>query len=130
MFTPYSFLHIADLRAAIDLFGGLANGTREMGAFAYLGRDCQLLGMRHVAGEGSEMLDLPVRAVVADVLAFDARWVLMAHNHPSGDPTPSSADRSTTRLLGRALEPLRVRLVDHLIVTRTGITSFRELGWL
>jgi DNA repair protein RadC len=54
----------------------------------------------------------------------------MAHNHPSGDPTPSAADRDMTRLLARTLGALDIRLLDHLIVTLSGTTSFRRLGLL
>lgn len=130
MLVRHSPLRIADLRAATGLFVRLADAPQEIGAFAYLDRDWRLLGMRHVAGQTAGRLDVPVRAVVADALAFDARAVLMAHNHPSGDPTPSPADRSTTHLLLRALEPLDLRLADHLVIARAGIASFRELGWL
>jgi DNA repair protein RadC len=54
----------------------------------------------------------------------------MAHNHPSGDPAPSAADREATRLLARALDTIEVQLVDHLIVAAEGMTSFRRLGLL
>jgi DNA repair protein RadC len=63
-------------------------------------------------------------------VAFGAVAVVMAHNHPSGDPTPSIADREATRLLAGALKTLDVRLVDHLIVAGQGVTSFRSLGLL
>jgi DNA repair protein RadC len=54
----------------------------------------------------------------------------MAHNHPGGDPTPSNADRDATRLLARALDPLGVRLLDHLVIAEGGTVSFRSLGLL
>lgn len=74
--------------------------------------------------------DLPIREVVKDALAFGATGVVMAHNHPGGDPEPSAGDRDATRKMARALDPLGIRLLDHLVITRDGAVSFRELGLL
>ena len=121
---------IADADAAALLFAALADEEVEVLAFAYLGASQNLLGLRHVRSESRDRLDLPIRDVAADALAFGAAAVVMAHNHPSGDATPSRADRDATRMLARALDPLGVRLLDHLIMTRGGVTSFRALGLL
>jgi DNA repair protein RadC len=121
---------IADPDAAGALFADLAREAAEVAAFAYLAGDQRLLGLRR-AGTGSlDRIALPIRAIVADVLALDALAVVMAHNHPSGDPTPSAADREATHMLARALDPLGVRLIDHLVVAAGGTTSFRLLGLL
>lgn len=115
---------------AARFFAGLVNEPLEVGAFAYLGRDNALLGVRHVRDGLSDQLHLPLRAVVRDALAFEAVGVVMAHNHPSGDPRPSARDRETTAMLAGILDPLEVRLLDHLVLARGGISSFRALGWL
>jgi len=52
--------------------------------------------------------------------------VLVAHNHPSGDPTPSPEDRAVTRRLARAAETLGLELLDHIIVSAGGWSSARE----
>ncbi|MDG2533302.1 JAB domain-containing protein [Sphingomonas sp. HITSZ_GF] len=119
-----------DPQAAGDLFAPLAREPVEVLAFVYLGVEQQVLGMRHVRSRHRDRLDLPIRAIAADALAFDATALVMAHNHPSGDPTPSEADREATRRLARALDPLGVQLLDHLVVAARGITSFRSLGFL
>jgi DNA repair protein RadC len=121
---------IADAAAAGELFACLADEPTEVMAFVYLGGDQRVLGLRHARSASVSRLVLPIREIAADALAFGAVAVVMAHNHPSGDPTPSIADREATRLLARALETLEVRLVDHLIVASAGITSFRNLGLL
>ncbi|WP_275427902.1 JAB domain-containing protein, partial [Stenotrophomonas maltophilia] len=84
----------------------------------------------HVRSAHRDRLDLPLREVAADAIAFHAFAVVMAHNHPSGDPTPSRADRETTERLARALDTLGVRLLDHLVIAARGVTSFRSLGLL
>jgi DNA repair protein RadC len=121
---------LADPAAATDLFAPLAREAVEVAAFVYLGEDQRLLGIRHARSASEDMLDLPIRDVVSDALAFGALGVVMAHNHPRGDPTPSHADRDATRTLARALEPLGIRLLDHLVIAQGGVVSFRTLGLL
>ena len=52
--------------------------------------------------------------------------VLVAHNHPSGDPSPSSDDRAITRRLAAAAETLGLELLDHVIVSAGGWSSLRQ----
>jgi DNA repair protein RadC len=121
---------LADAAAARALFACLADEPTEVIAFAYLDDDQGVLGMRHARSGSVDRLVLPIREIARDALAFGAEAVVMAHNHPSGDPEPSAADRDATRLLARALATLDIRLVDHLIVASGGFTSFRRLGLL
>lgn len=121
---------IADPVSAGALFADLAGEAAEVAAFAYLANDQQLLALRHARTGSVDRLELPFRAILADVLALNPLAVVMAHNHPSGDPTPSRADREVTRMLARVLDPLGVRLVDHLVVAPGGTASFRALGLL
>jgi DNA repair protein RadC len=73
---------------------------------------------------------LQPRDVLAPALRVDAAALLIAHNHPSGDPAPSRADRQVTSALRAAAEVVGVRLLDHLILARHGHHSFREAeGW-
>jgi DNA repair protein RadC len=68
------------------------------------------------------------RDALAPALREGAAAVLFAHNHPSGDPTPSAEDRDLTRRLIAASELMGVRAVDHLVVASNGYTSLREMG--
>ena len=52
----------------------------------------------------------------------------MVHNHPSGDPTPSTADVDMTRQVIEAGRALRITVHDHLVVGRDGVASFKALG--
>ena len=67
--------------------------------------------------------------VYRDAIRRNAAHMAMAHNHPSGDPTPSPDDLSITERLRRVGELLGIRVVDHVIVAREGYTSLAELGW-
>ncbi len=58
-----------------------------------------------------------------------AASVIFLHNHPSGDPTPSSEDRRITERLRRAGELLGIPMLDHVVVARDGYFSFADSGW-
>lgn len=68
------------------------------------------------------------RQVVKRALELGATAVIMVHNHPSGDPTPSSADIEMTREVKEAGEKLGIQLHDHVIIGRRGHNSFKTLG--
>ncbi len=68
------------------------------------------------------------REVVKRALELGATAVIMVHNHPSGDPTPSPADIEMTREVKEAGEKLGIQLHDHVIIGRRGHNSFKTLG--
>jgi len=68
------------------------------------------------------------RGILKEAIAENAAGIIVYHNHPSGDPTPSGEDVAFTRRLQNAAEILGVRLVDHMIVGREGVVSLREAG--
>ncbi len=70
------------------------------------------------------------REILRRALIGKAAGVILYHNHPSGDPTPSREDREFTRRLAAACEAVGVRLLDHIVVGREGSVSFREAGLL
>lgn len=71
-----------------------------------------------------------VREVAKRALALDASAVIMAHNHPSGDPAPSRDDIEMTKQVKVALEKIGIQLHDHIIIGRKGHASLRSLGYL
>jgi len=69
-----------------------------------------------------------VREVVKRALELSATAIVLVHNHPSGDPTPSRADIEMTKQIIAAAKPLGVVVHDHIIVGRQGHASFRGMG--
>ena len=61
-------------------------------------------------------------------LELGATALILVHNHPSGDPTPSGADVDMTRQIVEALRALKIAVHDHLVVGRDGVASFKALG--
>jgi DNA repair protein RadC len=70
------------------------------------------------------------REVFRPALRASAAAMILVHNHPSGDPTPSAEDRAVTERLARAGEILGVRVLDHVVVAERGYVSLREEGSL
>ena len=69
-----------------------------------------------------------VREVVKRALELSATAIVLVHNHPSGDPTPSRADIEMTKQIVAAAKPLGVLVHDHIIDGKQGHASFRGLG--
>lgn len=129
--VPGNRVVVRDLADARELFALLAAQQYEVAAFAYLDPEWRLLGMRQTPLGTRTAVHIPIRDVATDALAFAARHVVMAHNHPAGDPTPSADDRRVTGQLARALDALDITLLDHLVLAE-GVepASFRALGFL
>ncbi len=70
------------------------------------------------------------REVVKRALELGATAIIMVHNHPSGDPTPSQGDIAMTREVAEAAAKLQISIHDHLIIGRDGHASFKALGLL
>ena len=68
------------------------------------------------------------REVVKEALGANAAAVIIYHNHPSGDPEPSTADRALTERLKTALGTVDIRLLDHIVVGGSKTVSFAEKG--
>jgi DNA repair protein RadC len=70
------------------------------------------------------------REVLKRALQLGAAALVLAHNHPSGVAEPSRADEFLTQQLKTALAFIDVRVLDHMVVGRTGVVSFAERGLL
>ena len=70
------------------------------------------------------------REIYLEALKFHAVGIILLHNHPSGDPTPSDADRRITRKIRDAGSLLDIPLLDHIIIGDKKYVSFHEQGYL
>ena len=70
------------------------------------------------------------REVAKRALELNASAIILVHNHPSGDPTPSEADVDMTEQIELACEAIGVALHDHVVVGKGAEASFRSLGLL
>jgi len=77
-----------------------------------------------------ESVELPVRSIIVDAAKLGSAGIVLAHNHPGGDTTPSKADCSATRKLARVSEAIDLIILDHLIFAGDDCTSMRRMGLL
>ncbi len=70
------------------------------------------------------------REIIRRALEHGASALILVHNHPSGDPTPSRADIEMTREVTAAAKALKITVHDHLVIGRAGHASFKSLGLL
>jgi DNA repair protein RadC len=108
----------------------MAAEPREQFRVLFLDRRLALI-RDEVMGRGSvDHAPVYPREVVRRALELNASGVLIAHNHPSGDPNPSTADIEMTRQVDAACRALRLALHDHLLVAGDEVVSFRARGLL
>ena len=105
-------------------------GLQEREVFA-----AAFLTNRHVLIEYEELFkgtlneaSIYPREVAKRCLEYNAAAIIVAHNHPSGEITPSFADRKITETLQAALRLIEVRMLDHIIVSCNQWLSFSEEG--
>lgn len=91
-------------------------------AFA-LDSDCHYLASEDISTGNAGMTEVNIRRVVDFLLRSKAACAIVAHNHPSGNLTPSVDDMTTTRKLCDALRMIDVRLLDHIIVSNDDYLS-------
>jgi len=108
----------------------LTMGAREREAFRviFLDKKNQIIA-DEVLGEGTvDHAPVYPREVIRRALVLSASAMILVHNHPSGDPTPSSADVEMTRQVVAAALTLCIAVHDHVFVGREQVASFRALG--
>lgn len=108
----------------------LAGLEHEVFAALFLDNQHRLIAYREMFRGTLDSASVHPREVVKEALALNAGAIIMAHNHPSGHPEPSAADRQITKRLQEALALVDVRILDHLVVGGFTSVSFAERGFL
>lgn len=94
----------------------------------YLNQANKIIGYYHHSTGTINSTPVDIEIVAAVALKTLAKAIIISHNHPSGNLTPSEADRSLTKRMKEALKLFDIALLDHVIVTREGYYSFTEQG--
>lgn len=120
---------IASPEALAALFRGIiGDETRETFAAVYLDARHNPIGW-HIVSIGTLTASLVhPREVFRPAIALGAAAVAVAHNHPSGDPSPSQDDRNVTERLADAGNMIGIHLIDHVIIGEDRHYSFKASG--
>jgi DNA repair protein RadC len=122
---------IGTVRDAADLLAPLfTSDALERVAVIHLALDRRLLALTVEELGSEDQAELPIGRIIAKALRIGASAIVVAHNHPSGDPNPSAADEVATRALATAAASVDLRLHDHIIFAGGDCRSFRSLGLL
>jgi DNA repair protein RadC len=108
----------------------LADETVERFHLLFLDKKNQLIADEPQSRGTVDHTPVYPREVVKRALELDAAAIILVHNHPSGDPTPSKADVEMTREIVDAAKKLNLKVHDHVIISRRAHTSFKQRGLL
>ena len=125
-------LKLDGLAAARAFFAGCLEDSdprRESLWVAHVDEQARCVHLTRHDGSESEAR-FPLREIIADVAVHGSAGIVLAHNHPSGDSTPSLSDCRATRRLASAAEALDCTVLDHLVFAGADCASFRRMGLL
>lgn len=105
-------------------------GEEERFAAVFLDQARNIVGREVFEGGSRTRTTLYPRILFGAALRCKATGIVLAHNHPGGTCLPSPQDRDLTRRVAEIGESLEIRLLDHLLVTRSEHVSFRRRGWM
>jgi DNA repair protein RadC len=125
-------LKLDGLAAAREFFAGCfadTDPTRESLWVAHVDDELRCLHLSRHSGDEAGA-GMPVGRIIADAAQFGSSGIVLAHNHPSGDASPSDSDCRATRRLACAAEAIDCTVLDHLVFAGAECTSFRRMGLL
>lgn len=111
----------------LDLFAGQ---EREVFIVLFLNNQNQIICHEEMFKGTLNRVEVHPREIIRFAIKMNASSIILAHNHPSGNPEPSAADRQVTERIQSACSIMGVKLLDHFVVGHKQCVSFVERGWL
>ncbi|BFM44012.1 JAB domain-containing protein [Flavobacterium sp. CFS9] len=118
----YHLLKFSWNKGKIDYF--------EQFKILFLNHSFKVLGLYEMSSGGITGTIVDLRMIFSAALKANATNIMIAHNHPSGNTSPSEADKHMTAKIRQAGEVLDIKLLDHLIITSETYYSFADKGAL
>lgn len=95
-----------------------------------LNQAARVIDKVRISRGGIDQTSADVRSILREALLQRATQLALVHNHPSGNPQPSTSDRQLTQLIQKGAQTMNIRLIDHVIVTDGSYYSFNDEGVL
>jgi DNA repair protein RadC len=114
--------HVNNPESTVDLINGIYKGNRLPEEHAWmlcLDNKSKVIGIFEVAKGNATTTIMPIREICRNALLVNAVGVVLVHNHPTGDVTPSDVDIATTVELKNAMKTIGITLCDHIIIGDT-----------
>ncbi|HCH7934535.1 TPA: DNA repair protein RadC [Providencia rettgeri] len=111
----------------LDLFAGR---EREVFIVLFLNNKNQIICHEEMFKGTLNRVEVHPREIIRFAIKMNASAIILAHNHPSGNPEPSMADKQVTEQIQQACSLMGVKLLDHFVVGHKQCVSFVERGWL
>lgn len=108
----------------------LADEEREIFVVIFLDNQHRVLKHSRLFSGTLSHVEVHPREIVREAIKVNAAAVILAHNHPSGSPEPSKADRLITERVIKCCRFMDIRVLDHLVIGRGAYVSFAERGWI
>ncbi len=105
----------------------LAQNPTEIFKIIYLNTKNEIMAEENVKEGGIDSIAISTREIAKKILDKNAKSVVFIHNHPSGDLTPSQEDISFTQEMNTILQKLDIKILDHIIVSKSGYFSLKKL---
>ncbi|WP_355584979.1 DNA repair protein RadC [Xanthomonas cannabis] len=117
-------------QAGSYLVARCAHLPHETFGVVFLDTKHHILATEHLFSGTVDACDVHLRVVAKRALELNAVALILFHNHPSGNPEPSEADRKVTERLQEALGLLDIRILDHLVIGGRQHVSLAARGWV
>ncbi len=108
----------------------IVNADVEEAYAIYLNQACRHMKTVRLSHGGMTETAVDVRMLIKEALFCNATVVILVHNHPSGNVTPSRDDDNLTKKVKAACDTMRLQMLDHLVVSDTDYYSYRDQGKL
>ena len=124
--TPsYGVLTKSDI---LRKYGWLEDEIKEHIYAVYLNNKNKIIGDKLITLGTSNASLVDTQDITRVALLCNAQAVVLCHNHPSGDPTPSSDDVNVTQKIKKALNYFDIKMLDHIVIGKNGSVSMKEIG--
>ncbi len=121
---------IKDAASVCQFAKSMENASEENFMVLHLDVRHRIIGVDHMAKGSATEVEVHPREVFKSALLSNSASLVLVHNHPSGDPSPSRADLDLTNRLKQIGELHGIQVLDHVVVGHDGCTSMAERGWL